>query len=313
MTMDTSNRSRQPAGTPTGGQFAQEELSPAGLSLQPPNSYASSADRPDSQEYAWPAGTPRHLALTAYDDDEGVYVLGDVLEVRSPVSARKDWIDQHMPALVILRRAGVRGKLDVGATDYYGNGSQWSARLGMPAGGSIWFETSMDPTFPDESGGLLMGSINSSGNARLGRDWTAGDLHDALVREVKTVSLGLDARQRVRGLSDKSYQVRPARVQPLPGGRMRLAGLASKSGRDFIIDFDPSSGQVEDPALEAGRGATTTPEGDAWALMARHAGIRGGRNTRAPQRLQEAVTRAITEINDHPNVTWLRDGFTPED
>src|SRR5699024_5407637 len=146
--MNTFAERQHPRGK--AGKFTTKAKAGAGVALESPATYPTSDQRPDAQDYCYPPDKPRHLALTAYDDELGSYTLGDVLEVSAPLGARSSWIDEHLPVLSMLRAAGAHGHLDVSSPDALdGDGRRWEGRLSMPGGGWLSFinEGSADGLF----------------------------------------------------------------------------------------------------------------------------------------------------------------------
>src|SRR5699024_12502851 len=221
--MNTFAERQHPRGK--AGKFTTKAKAGAGVALESPATYPTSDQRPDAQDYCYPQGKPRHLALTAYDDELGTYTLGDVLKVSAPLGARSSWIDEHLPVLSMLRAAGVHGHLDVSSSDALYGGRRWEGRLSMPGGGWLSFinEDSVDGMFAG-SNGLWVSKGPASGQW-VGIDEDPQSLHEGLAAVVRLASIEEDTFRRMRALSSKPTQVGSALVSGQIGrasGRERV-------------------------------------------------------------------------------------------
>ena len=102
--MNGQTRARQPEGTPAGGQFAATARTEPDVSLSPPAQLTSS----DGIEgYQHPRHVARFDAITAFNDDDGTYTIGDDLNAQATGMLSSRWIDSAGPLLAAQRADSV--------------------------------------------------------------------------------------------------------------------------------------------------------------------------------------------------------------
>ena len=296
---------RQPAGIPVGGQFAVTTRPEPVVELeQGPLSYPRSSDRPDPGVWQHPPGVARFDALTAYDDGNGEYTIGDDLHITAPFGARSHWIDTARYPLTQLHRAGLTGHGVASGTGF--RDDRWHLDLVTPSGRTLHIEVEGDGRYQGIyfTGPPTVGAASHDGTPP-GQD----DLDAAALRTVTDGALVDGWRTQVEAAvgPDKAWKSRAAFVmRPRTGDSPPTLTIRPQVGQvDTHVTFAPD-GQIA--TIRESKGFTRdlgTPRELALANLGRRIGLAGGRRAGVPAQVEQMLT-ATGAVNDHPDVTWLK-------
>jgi len=310
----STDQPRNPAGAPTGGQFAGVDRPESDVELDAPaparTRWERSADRPDADTYQWPTNVPRSQAITAYDHEARTCTLGDDLHVTGSWSVRMDrWIDVNQPMLAQLRRCGVRGELEVYSSDGHPDGPtrEWHGSVTLPSGALLGISVSA------EGLGVSRGSIHEWAPTNRSDAETDPEVFAALEHVVKASALlGLWV-DKVRPLVQRGW---------LASSSVSPRGDASDDWADTTLVVEPKPGKGRtavyiEPSSGRARAVEEPwqlPEQDqdaVWSRLATRVGVLGGKRTGAGSKLRAATEGAFRGVDGHRDVMWLREGRLP--
>ena len=134
MTTDANGRRHEISN----GQFSVGVRAEPDVQLTPPPRLTSSDGVAD---YQFPRDIERRDALTAFDDDEGTYTIGDDLQVRTTGVLTHWWVDSARPMLARLHRAGFAGNGEAySGSGHPGDEGNWVLRVAVPSGALLTAE-----------------------------------------------------------------------------------------------------------------------------------------------------------------------------
>jgi hypothetical protein len=307
---------REPAGAPVGGRFTTGGRAEADVTLAPER-LTSSATWP--ADHHFPRYVARVDALTAFDDDDGTYTIGDDLHVDfSGLAASDRWIGPARTVLAQLHRAGFVGQAQAHCSDYLAGGTDnWVLRLTTPSGDLLDVDVRQDYS-RSISVSVLVTCRGYTAHVEAHPHSTPSavdrqQLTDA-VRSVLTrrgVETSWD--HLARAASKRPWQVGSMSVRNLTGGGRRLE-LHPRVRQDvFTVVEADAAGRVTDvtEAMSSDRRPfTATPTGmsagdartQALANLGRRIGLGGALIVpeRTEQMLQGALNPAFA-----PDLAWL--------
>jgi hypothetical protein len=183
--------------------------------------------------YQFPRDVKRRDALTAFDDDEGTYTIGDDLQVRTAGLLTHWWVDSARPMLAQLHRAGFAGQcMAYSGSGHLGDEGNWVLRVELPSGALLTAESREGlggESSVEISCGWHQAGAPPAGQYK-GVDQRALDASVRRVLELHAIESTWVSS--VRAVSAKPFDVGSILVRETDNGGMYLA-LEPHAGRAF--------------------------------------------------------------------------------
>lgn len=215
-----TNHNRQPAGQPTGGQFAEGARASAGVSL------SLSASE----------------AITYRDDEFGEYTIDNGLEIEMDRCDGGRFVDANLETLRAINAAGIRGKAQVAT---YPDG-EWMVTVETPEHNVLGFH--LDCKDPEN---LEVNSVHPVGWVFKARRNDSKEIASG----VEAVIVGADTARNIGLRLEDDLGVDPRRVrvwQPSPG----ITSVSTTPGRPPLMVHAPVAGE-QAPRVTDGKTALT--------------------------------------------------------